>query len=473
MPWMALLQSEYRRIRKGVLELGRTHPIIIPAVVAVAVGVLALAARTGEVLALVAFVPGGLSAVVFFLLSVGALIGFSLSLTAPNISYFDEQFRLVPVRTVEIFVGIRAVPFILVTTLMAIVMSTMVWRLYAVVGVPASGIWAGVFGVLYIGVGIQGAAVAEALRGYRSWKLFAAATFALGCTFVISLLSSFGVQDPWTWLATYLPSASVGPDGVLVTAVPPLHLSAIGVAATPFFSVISWTAYSLRPDPPPRRRKLVVSVPTGNNVFIAFAVWAALTTLRYGPSRNRVVLAVLAGLGAAALLSRIQAGSSVLAILVVFGLFVIASEVALVLSEDRSIGSWLIRTVPVHAWLIGLAWWTSISLLVIAVGTLAAAPSILGFTHSSIVDVAPIAILYASSAAVVGRVLPWSRQSLPKQFLTSFAVTVGAAAGYAAIIGVAARTEAFVGSALPAAAFAAGLIVVSAGLCAVIEVIDS
>ncbi len=476
MLWAVLLQSEYRRVKKAVLELARTNPIILVAIVALAVSGVAFALRAADSFALFSFLPGGLSGVIVFLLLMELVLGFSFSLLLPKERYFDEQFRLVPVRKVEILIGLRGLPFVLIVSVFAIPMIAMTWRMYALVGVPAYGIWAGVFGMLCLVAALQGASVSEAVRGYRSWGLFLVGTLALAGTVALSFVLSFGVQGSWSWLATYLPVASVDveavleatgsdlpastfdptfqsldPDRIFETSVPPTYISATGAAASIVLSAIAWIAFSLRPEPPPRRRWIEFSAPIGKNKPLAFTAWAVLTTLREGQARSFLALAIMVGIGVGVLFSLL--GSDILDALGTFAPFMIlylAASAGLIFSEDRSLGIWLLKTVPASGTSIGLAWWISTSFLTAAIGILVLAPSLVGFARENATTGGLILMLLVitSSATLVGRLLPWSRESPTKQLFGSLALMVASAGVFYVTISIGGLAEDILGESI-------------------------
>lgn len=230
MSWMLLLQSEYRRVKKAVLTLGSTHPLVLAAAVALAVSAVVLAVQVGEALFVISFIPGGLSGFTIFILLAGAVLGFAASLVLPREAYFDEQFRSIPVRRIEMFIGLRALPLVFIMSLIAIPTLAMLWRLYALVGVPVPGFWVGIVGILYMAVSIQGASISEAARGHGSWGLFSVATLVIAGTLVMSLLPSVVTNSPWLWLATYLPQASLHLEEFSLT-LPPVHIAVVGAAS--------------------------------------------------------------------------------------------------------------------------------------------------------------------------------------------------------------------------------------------------
>ena len=452
MLWAILLQSEYRRVKKAALDLARTNPIILVAIVAVAVGGLALALRAADSFAIFTFLPGGLSGVTVFLLLIGLVIGLNFSLVLPKEAFFDEQFRLVPVRKADILIGLRGLPFVLIVGVFAVPLLAMTWRMYALVGVPAHGVWAGVFGMLYLAAALQGAAVSEALRGHRSWGLFWLGAFAVLGTLALSVALSFGVQGSWSWLATYLPMASFDAEAVLETtgtdltgsisdaaleaidldrvieiSTPPILVAVTGAAASTILSAIAWIAYSLRPDPPPRRRKIEFSAPVGKSIPAAFTAWAALTTLRDRQSRSLLALAVMVGIGTALMFSWLSGGfADAMELLAVFMILYLAAPVGLLFSEGRTLGIWLLKTIPASGTSIGLAWWISTSLLTVAVGVAALAPFLAGFVRESgmAVGLMLALIVIASSTTLVGRLVPWSRESPARQLFAGLAMIV-------------------------------------------------
>ena len=339
MPWAILLQSEYRRVKKATLDVASTNPIILVAIVGVAVGSVVIAIRLADVFAILSVLPGGASSVTVFLLLIGLIVGISFALLLPKERYFDEQFRLVPVRKAEMVVGLRVMPFVLVVGVTAVPLLAMAWRLYALVGVPAHGAWAMVFGLLYLSAAVQGAAVSEALRGYRSWGLFSLGTLALVGVVALSVGLSLGVRGSWVWLATFLPVTTLDPDGTLGATVPPMHIVVLGVASSAVLSVTAWIAHSLRPEPPPRRRRIEFSVPIGKSTPGALTVWATLTTLRESQSRSLLTLAVLVGIGTAVLFSWLGGDTAdVFGPLVLFTILYLAAPVVLLFSETRSLG---------------------------------------------------------------------------------------------------------------------------------------
>ena len=430
MLWAVLLQSEYRRVKKAALELARTNPIILVAIVALAAGSVAIAVRFGEFFAILSLIPGGISGVTILLLLIGLTTGATLSVIGPKAALFDEQFRLVPVRHVTMFVGLRGLPIILLATIFTVPMLAMTWRLYSLVGVPTPIVWAGVFGALYVSAILQGAAILEAFRGYQSWSLFGVATVALMGTIGVSFLLSFGIHGPWVWLAIYLPDGSLNPGGFAVV-LPPSYVAAIGAAGSMALSAIAWIIYSLRPDRPPRMRGIEFTAPMGRNVPSAFAVWALLTTLRQGHSRNALALTMLTGIGAAVFLYRWHSGtSSILVVLLAALLFMMSAGVVLAFSEDRWEGTWLIKTVPASGYSIGLAWSIATSVLTIAVGFLVVAPMLVGVGYAAIQILLLFLVAYACSVTVVGRLLPWRSKSYSDQILTAFALMFGVAVAY-------------------------------------------
>ncbi len=440
MLWAVLLQSEYRRVKRAVLDLARTNPIILVAIVAVAAGFVALAVRSADFFALLSIVPGGLSGFSILLLLVGSVTGYTFSLTLPKEKYFDEQFRLTTVRPIEMLAGLRGLPLLLVVGVTAVPFVAMMWRVYALVTVPAPGVWAGVFALLYLTAALQGAAVSEVLRGCRSWRLFAIASSALAGTLAMSFLASSRVEDPWYWLATYLPAASIDSDGFAIAIRPVVYVAAAAAAVSAALSVTAWTAYSLRPDPPMRRRRVAFSVPIGTGPLTAFPAWAMLTILRQGESRGLLALTFLTGIGATALLSRWPHSGTVpvLVLLTSTLTLLLTAVVVLTFSEDRFAGSWLIKTVPTSGTLIGLAWWITVSVLTAAIGSLAVGPSIVGFSEGGgYIASALLLIAYASSTTIVGLLLPWSRQSPFRQLVATVALIAGASVAYYVVQSVA------------------------------------
>ena len=474
MLWAVLLRSEYRRVKKAVLELARTNPVVLAALVAAAAGVTALGVRSADFFAAFSLVPGGLSGLTVVLLLFGSMMGFTLALTLPREEYFDEQFRLTKVSPMDISIGLRGIPLLLAAGASGVPAAAMMWRLYALVGVSAHGAWTAVFAILYLAAAIQGAALAEALRGYRSWMLFAAATLSLSGALAGSVILSFPAQDTWYWIATYLPSASIDSDGFAVT-LQPAYAAAIGAAGSVVLSVAAWTAYSLRPDRPRRRRRIEFSAPIGAGILGAFPAWAALTIVRQRQSRNLLALTMLTGVGAAALLSRAPSSgtASILVTLTASMVLLQAAVVVLTFSEDRSAGSWLVGTIPASAASIGLAWWAAASSLTAAIGGLALAPSIIWFSTDGVAMFLTLMIvIYASVAAVVGRILPWSRESPARQFIATAAVMAGAAIVYYAYYTVsqfAVQIEDSLGTNIPALPMAALLLLAACASSVAVE----
>ena len=140
MPWAVLLQSEYRRVKKATLDVASTNPIILVAVVGLAVGIVAIAVRLGDVLAIFSILPGGLSSASALLLLTGLVVGISFALLLPEERHFDEQFRLVAVGKAEVLIGLRVLPFVLMVSVIAIPVLAMMWRLYALAGLPQVGL---------------------------------------------------------------------------------------------------------------------------------------------------------------------------------------------------------------------------------------------------------------------------------------------------------------------------------------------
>ena len=502
MLWAVLLQSEYRRVKKAALDLARTNPIILVAIVAVAVGSLALAVRTGDSFAVFSLIPGGFSGLTVSLLLVGLVVGFGFALLLPKEGYFDEQFRLVPVRKADILIGLRGLPFVLIVSVIAIPLFAMTWRMYALVGVPAHGGWVVIFGMLYLAAAVQGAAVSEALRGYRSWGLFWVGTLALAGTVALSFALSFGIQGSWSWLATYLPVASFDPeavvettgagqaasmsdatmesldlDGIFETSTPQAHVAVIGAAASLVLSAVAWIAYSLRPDPPPRRRRIEFSAPMGKSIQSAFTAWAALTTVREGQARSMLMLAVMVGIGTALVFSWLS--SDVADALRWFALFMIlylAAPVGLLFSEGRALGIWLLKTVPASGTSIGLSWWISTSLLTMAVGAAALVPSFIGFGRKSggAVELALALIVIASSATLVGRLLPWSRESSTRQLFAGLSMMVASGGLYYVGITIGGLADGILGESVLIVPIIGLLLLAGTGaLSAAIEWLDS
>lgn len=427
MPWAVLLQSEYRRVKKAILDIARTNPIILVAIVAVAAGSVAFAIRLADFFSILTVIPGGASGITIFFLLTGFVVGLAFALLLPKERYFDEQFRLVPVHKVEILTGLRVLPFVLIIGVTAVPLLAMIWRLYALAGVPAHGAWAIAFGFLYLSAAVQGAAVSEVLRGYRSWGLFWLGTLALLGTVAVSFTLSLGAQGSWSWLATFLPVATLDPDGTLKATTPPIHIVVVGVVSSAVLSVTAWIAYSLRPDSPPRRRIVEFSAPVGKSTPTAFTAWAMLTTLRDGQARSMLTLAAFVGIGAQLLFSWLDSDvTDVLASLTFLMILYLAAPVVLLLSEGRQLGIWLLKTVPASGMSIGLAWWISTSVLTIAVGVVVLIPSLVGFVRESgmAVWLMIALIVIASSATLVGRLLPWSRESPARQLFSGLAMMV-------------------------------------------------
>ena len=500
MLWAILLQSEYRRVKKAALDLARTNPIILVAIVAVAVGGLALALRAADSFAIFAFLPGGLSGITVFLLLIGLVIGLNFSLVLPKEAFFDEQFRLVPVRKADILIGLRGLPFVLIVGVFAVPLLAMTWRIYALVGVPAHGVWAGVFGMLYLAAALQGAAVSEALRGYRSWRPFWVGTLALLGTLALSVALSFGVQGSWSWLATYLPMASFDAEAVLETtgadvpasisnitpeslvrafetSTPPAHIAVIGAVASVVLSAIAWVAYSLRPDPPPSRRQIEFSAPVGKSILAAFTAWAALTTLREGQARSLLALAVMVGIGTALMFSWLSGDfADAMELLAVFMILYLAAPVGLLFSEGRTLGIWLLKTIPASGTSIGLAWWISTSLLTVAVGVAALAPFLAGFVRESAMAMGLVLtlIVIASSTTLVGRLVPWSRESPARQLFAGLAMIVTSGGVFYAAITIGGLAGRILGETILIIPIIGLLLLVGTGaLSAAIEWLDS
>ena len=432
MSWMLLLQSEYRRIKKAVLTLGTTHPMVLGAVAALAVIAVALAARAGETIFVISFIPGGLSGFTIFILLIGLVSGLSMVLILPREDYFDEQFRSTPVRKIELFMGLRAVPLIFVMGVIAIPTLVMLWRLYVALGVPAAGFWTGVVGILLMSVSMQGASVAEAARGHRSWVLFSLATLAMAGTLVVSLLLSVVTDSPWFWLATYLPQSSLH-LGEFSLTLPPVHVAVLGAGISILLSALAWIAYSFRPNPPPRQRGLQLTIPVGKNILTACISWTALTTLRQPHSRNLLAMAIATGIGAMVLLSNwtVSETHSLMVLLTSNMVLYVTALAVLAFSEDREAASWLVKTVPVPGKSIALAWWIPACLLVFTMGSLSALPAVLGFGDASTVwMLMTLLVVYACCTPIIGRVLPWNRRSPSKQLLVTIALIAGVGATY-------------------------------------------
>ena len=427
MLWAVLLQSEYRRVKKATLDVASTNPIILVAIVGVAVGIVAIAVRLADVLALLSVLPGGPSNASVFLLLIGLVVGISFALLLPEERYFDEQFRLVQVSKADILIGLRMLPFVLMVGVTAIPILAMTWRLYALAGLFASGAWSVVFCLLYLSAAVQGASLSEALKGYRSWGLFSLGTLALAGTVALSAGLSLGAPSSWVWLATFLPVTTLGPDGTLGATVPPIYIVTVGVVSSAALSVIAWIAYSLRPTPPPRSRRIEFSFPIGKSMLGAFTAWATLTTLRESQARRLLAFAVLVGIGTAVLVSWLGGDTAdVLGPLVLFAILYLAAPVVLLFSEGRSLGVWLLKTVPASGTSIGLAWWISTLLLTVAVGIVVLIPSLVGFVRESgtVVGLMSALIVIASSATLVGRLLPWSRESPARQLFSALSMMV-------------------------------------------------
>lgn len=265
MSWILLLQSEYRRIKKGFYALATTQPMILLAVVALAIGAIALAVRAGETLFIISFIPGGLSGITVFVLLVGLISGFAITLILPKATYFDEQFRSVPIRDIETYVGLRALPLVIMAVVIAIPPMLMLWRIYTLVGVETSTFWVIVASILFVAVALQGSACSEALRGHRSWILLFVGTLGIVGSIVVSLLLPMNSHTSWAWLATYLPQASLS-QGEFSLALPTVYAALVGAVVSLFLSASAWTIYSFRPDPPFRRRRLRPVFPIGRDL---------------------------------------------------------------------------------------------------------------------------------------------------------------------------------------------------------------
>ena len=432
MSWMLLLQSEFRRVRKAVVSLGSTHPIVLAAIPAVAVCAVVLAVRAGEAFFIIAFIPGGLSGFTIFLLIVGAVCGYAVSLMLPRETYFDEQFRSIPIRKIDLLMGLRALPLVLMTGLATILVMAMLWRIYAIVGVPATAFWVGIAGILFMSVSIQGASLSEAVRGHASWGFFSLATLAVASTPVVVLMLSAVIDSPWRWLATYLPQASLR-LGEFSLALPPVHVAAIGAGISMLLSAFAWIGYSLRADRPPRQRRLHLTVPMGKGAVTTCLSWAILTTLRQSDSRNFLILTVTIGIGAVVLLSSWPVrGTDTLMLLLTSNLVLYSTALAvLTLSEDREAASWLVKTIPVSRRTVALAWCIPTCLLVFTVGTVSSLPAVIGFGRGITVWLLIVLLVaYACCTPVIGRLLPWNRRSPSRQLLISVALMVGAGATF-------------------------------------------
>ena len=477
MPWAVLLQSEYRRVKKAILDIAHTNPIILAAIVAVAAGSVAFAVRLADLLAILSVIPGGASSVTVFFLLTGFVVGLAFALLLPKERYFDEQFRLVPVHKIEIFIGLRVLPFVLIIGVTTVPLFAMMWRLYALAGVPVHSAWALVFGFLYLSAAIQGAAVSEVLRGYRSWGLFWLGTLALLGTVTVSFALSLGAQGTWSWLATFLPVATLDPEGTLKATTPPVHIVVVGMVSSAFLSVTAWITYSLRPDPPPRRRIIEFSAPVGRNTPAAFTAWAMLTTLREGQARSMLALAAFVGIGMPLMFSWLDSDvTDVLALLTFFMILYLAAPGVLLFSEGRRLGNWLLKTVPASGMSIGLAWWISTSLLTIAVGVVVLTPSLVGFVRESSMAVGLMLalIVIASSATLVGRLLPWSRESPTRQLFSGLAMMVTSGGAYFVGFRIGGLAESMLGESVLIFPIVAVLLLAGTGaLSAAIEWLDS
>lgn len=502
MLWAVLLQSEYRRIKKAVLEIAGTNPIILVAIVAVAVGGLALALRAADSFVIFTILPGGLSGVIVFLLLIGLIFGLTFSLVLPKEAFFDEQFRLVPVRKADLLIGLRGLPFVLLVGVIGVPIFAMTWRMYALLGVPAHGVWAGVFGMLYLAAALQGASIQEALRGHRSWRLFWAGTLALLGTLALSVALLFGVQGSWSWFATYLPMASfdieaaleatgtdltgsisdaaleaIDLDRVIEISTPPILVAVTGAATSIILSAVAWIAYSLRPDAPPRRKRIEFSAPMGKSVPAAFTAWATLTTLREGQTRSLLALAVTVGIGTALVFSWLSNNfADAMGLLVVFMILYLAAPVGLLFSESRTLGIWLLKTVPASGTSVGLAWWISTSLLTVAVGVAALAPFLAVFVRESALAMGLMLalIVIASSTTLVGRLVPWSRESPARQLFAGLALMVASVGGYYAAITIGGLAGRILGETILIIPIIGLLLLVGTGaLSAAIEWLDS
>ena len=150
-----------------------------------------------------------------------------------------------------------------------------------------------------------------------------------------------------------------------------------------------------------------------------------------------------------------------------------AAVVVLTFSEDRSAGSWLVGTIPASAASIGLAWWAAASSICAAIGGLALAPSIIWFSTDGVAMFLTLMIvIYASVAAVVGRVLPWSRESPARQFVATAAVMAGAAIVYYAYYTAsqfAVQIEDSLGTNIPALPMAALLLLAACASSVAVE----
>jgi len=417
--WLLLTDVERRRVSRVAVRLARANPLLVPAAVAVVVGVMWLAIKAGAGAAILAvFLPSGLSAVLAMILLGGVLVGLGLAAAAPRFEGLDPQIRTVPIAPLPAYLGTTALPLTIAWLIFAIPVFDFGTSLFRTIQVPAPDAWAGLLMLTQLIACVTGAAIMEILRARPSRRALLGAIpllLALGLPAVAAPLTS---APAWSWLAALLPHGlgKSSHAAVAPIVVPSIATSLLGVLAVGALAAAAWTATATLPGRAPAGSEHVRSRRIPRRLTLAMGTWLILTAVR--DSRVRVVflLSLVSGAGmitATALLAGRSAAA--LAPLAAILLVQFAAGAPLALSSDLAQGRWLWRSIPPTGRRVGLSWWIVIGTITAAISLVVVAPVFAVMPLDAYPFVLGALVMAAPIPAAVGRLLPFRHDALTRQ----------------------------------------------------------
>jgi len=385
------------------------------------------------------YLASGLRPVLFTLVALSAVAGAILATMAPRFDELDGQLRSLPVSGVEAFLGLNAVPLLVVCGVMGIPQFVFALRLFSETRTPTPIVFAALFFVAHLSSAVVGACAAEAIRCRcrtgRAWGALGAAVTSIVATAIAGRLGGLG--SGW-WLAGLLP--------VSRGSAPPVIVAVAGLVVSTTLAAWSWIVLGAEPSSGREKRDCLRSHAMGTTVTGVMGRWLALAATRSARTRRLVLLALLSGPVIFGTTRIVLGGDARLLFpLCVFVVLLLSTCVALALSADLAASQWLWRTAPMAPTGPGATWWIVVTVfgVVVALGAGAVPAAILGRSYLGFLLV--LTLVACPLAAAIGRILPWDDHSPTRQLAAGGLEAVGVVAGFQAAVWMAGRLGTTVG----------------------------
>jgi len=413
-----LLLSDARRVSRTLSRIFRTNPLVLTALLTAALTIGILGACSGDVLAALASSRAhGLTTLTVAVVAVGAALGCAGASGSPRLSAFDGQFRASPVPRHLIAVPLLLVPVALMLAAPSLVISRAFLDAYDSLQAEPSRVWALLFAVWFVNVGIAGAATSALFSGDRQARL-------VGVLFLISIAlvglggSTLVGAPAWAWLSPFVPWGPTGTPAGLVRPDEWISCGAALAGGMAACAALVW-AKAREPGSSIRFRSQMLPLPS-HGAALALGQSLAAAALRSPRARWLLfapALGALAGLAIRASGER----DGLLGSFLVAGLLLAAGEVAISLSREYRLGRWLADSSPAAPWSRAFGWILGAGAVALGLGLLAVSPLLLlggaGLNELAWIGSSTFAVVFA------GRLIPWDHRSNGMQFLSS--ITAG------------------------------------------------